>query len=54
MKYKIKTDYQIYKGIRKGWGSVNPVSKIFNSNKTYNRLYQKQNLRKELRELDSE
>lgn len=25
---KVKTNYEIYKGIRKDWGSVNPVTKV--------------------------
>ena len=25
---KIKTNYEIYKGIRKNWGAVNPVTKV--------------------------
>lgn len=28
MKKKVKTNYEIIKGMRKDWGAVNPVTKV--------------------------
>lgn len=46
MKNKI-TQYDIYKGIRKGW-DIDPSTKIRNSGKKYNRNKAKQEFRKEI------
>lgn len=43
----MKTDYEIYKSIRKDWGNVKPTTKAFKNKKAYDRKKQKEQIRKE-------
>ena len=44
---KIKTDYEIYKSLRKDWGNVKPTTKVFKNRKAYNRKRAKAEMRQE-------
>lgn len=41
-KPKIKSNYEIYKSIRRDWGGINPVTRIKDSDKIYSRQKNKQ------------
>lgn len=47
---KAKTSYELYQTIRKDWGEVNPVERVVESKKKYNRNKDKTKLRKEISE----
>lgn len=41
-KYKTKTNYEVYKSIRRDWNGLNPVTRIKESDKIYSRQKNKQ------------
>lgn len=43
-----KTQKDVYASIRRSWGSFNPVTRVADDDKKYNRNKSKQQLRKEL------
>jgi hypothetical protein len=43
-----KSTIDIYKSIRGDWGDLNPVTRVVNSKKAYNRQKQKEKVRKQI------